>query len=192
MKKVSIKLIPRKIGKKSEVKAKRKEGYVPVEVYGKDVENLHAYMSVKDILSLPHGEVFFIEAEIDGKKKLCLLRDVQMGWLGDNPMHVDLYDVSHTKEIEVEVPVEFVGTPSGVGLGGTFEIMMHTLTIKASTESIPDKITVDVSQMGLGDVLHVRDIKPPEGCTIMDSPEEVVAVVLEPEVEETPAEETTA
>ncbi|MFN3814069.1 MAG: 50S ribosomal protein L25/general stress protein Ctc [Aquificaceae bacterium] len=190
MKKVSIRLIPRKIGKKSEIKAKRREGYVPVEVYGKDVENLHAYMNVKDILSLPHGEVFFIEAEIDGEKKLCLLRDIQMGWLGDNPMHIDLYDVSHTKEIEVEVPVEFFGTPVGVGLGGTFEIMMHTLTIRASTESIPDKITVDVSGMGLGDVLHVRDIKLPEGCTIMDSPEEVVAVVLEPEVEETPAEET--
>jgi large subunit ribosomal protein L25 len=58
-------------------------------------------------------------------------------------------------------------------------------------ESIPDKIVVDVSKLGLGDSLHVRDIQPPTNCVILDNPEEVVAVVLEPEVEETPSEETT-
>lgn len=189
MKKVSLKLIPRRLGKKSELKNMRREGYVPVEIYGKDVENKHAYVSLKDLIALPHGETFLIEAEIEGDKKVCLLRDIQMGYLGDNPMHVDLYDISHTKEIEVEVPLEFAGVPAGVGLGGTFEIMMHTLTVKAPVDSIPDKITVDVSYMGLGDVLHVRDIAPPAGCVIMDSPEEVLAVVLEPEVEETTTEE---
>ncbi|MEZ0361164.1 MAG: 50S ribosomal protein L25/general stress protein Ctc [Hydrogenobacter sp.] len=192
MKKVSLKLIPRRLGKKSELKNMRREGYVPVEIYGKDVENKHAYVSLKELMALPHGEAFLIEAEIDGDKKVCLLRDIQMGYLGDNPMHVDLYDISHTKEIEVEVPLEFAGVPAGVGLGGTFEIMMHTLTVKAPVDSIPDKITVDVSYMGLGDVLHVRDIAPPTGCVIMDSPEEVLAVVLEPEVEETTTEEASA
>lgn len=189
MKRVSVKLMPRRLGRKSELKAKRREGYIPVELYGKDVENIHAYISLKDLRSMPYGETFLIEAEIDGEKRLCLLRDVQMGWLGDNPMHVDLLDVSHVKDIEVEVPIEFVGTPAGVGLGGTFEPVMHSLTIKASIDKLPDKIVVNVSNLGLGDVLHVRDIAPPEGCVIMDSPEETVAVVLEPEVEETPTAE---
>ncbi|MCS7285235.1 MAG: 50S ribosomal protein L25/general stress protein Ctc [Hydrogenobacter thermophilus] len=173
------------------MKRMRREGYIPVEVYGKDVENRHAYVSLKDLMSLPHGETFLIEADMDGEKRVCLLKDIQVGYLGDDPVHVDLYDISHTKEIEIEVPLEFVGTPAGVGLGGTFEVMMHTLTVKASVDSIPDKITVDVSAMNVGDVLHVRDITPPSGCVIMDSPEEVIAVVLEPEVEETPTEETT-
>lgn len=191
MRKVSLKLIPRELGKKSEIKRMRRGGYIPVEVYGKNVENRHAYVSLKDLMSLPHGETFLIEADVDGERRMCLLKDIQVGYLGDDPVHVDLYDISHTKEIEIEVPLEFVGTPAGVGLGGTFEVMMHTLTVKASVDSIPDKITVDVSAMNLGDVLHVRDITPPSGCVIMDSPEEVIAVVLEPEVEETPAEETT-
>ncbi|ADC88850.1 ribosomal 5S rRNA E-loop binding protein Ctc/L25/TL5 [Thermocrinis albus DSM 14484] len=185
MKRIEVKLIPRKPGKKSEIKRMRKEGYVPVEIYGKDVENTHAYMKVKDLLSLPHGETFLLVAEIEGEKRVCLLKEVQTGWLGDDPLHVDLYDISHVRELELEVPVEFVGTPAGVGLGGTFEAVLTTLTVKAPIDRIPDKIVVDVSSLGLGDALHVRDIQPPEGCIIMDNPEEVVAVVLEPEVEET-------
>lgn len=184
MKRVQVKLIPRQLGKKSEKKRLRKEGYVPVEVYGKEVENQHAYISIRDLKSFPHGETFLIEAEIDGQKRLCLLRETQMGWLGDNPIHVDLQDITNVKEIEVEVPIEFVGTPAGVGLGGTFEPLMHSFTVKASVEKLPEKITVDVSGLGLGDALHVRDVLPPEGCIIMDSPEETVAVVLEPETEE--------
>ncbi len=184
MKRVQVRLIPRSIGKKSEIKKFRKQGYVPVEVYGKAVENRHAYISIKDLKTFPKGETFLIEAEIDGDKRLCLLREMQMGWLGDNPIHVDLQDITHVSEIEVEVPIEFVGTPAGVSLGGTFEPLMHSLTVKARVDKLPDKITVDVGGLGLGDAIHVRDIVPPEGCVIMDSPEETVAVVLEPEVEE--------
>ncbi len=120
-----------------------------------------------------------------------LFEGSQYGWLGDNPIHIDLYDISKVKEIDIEVPVEFVGVPEGVALGGTFEVILSTLTVRASVESIPDKIVVDVSKLGLGDSLHVRDIQPPANCVILDNPEEVVAVVLEPEAEETPTEETT-
>lgn len=192
MKKVQVKLIPRIVGKKSEVKRFRKQGFIPVEIYGKGVENIHAYMSIKDLKALPYGETFLIEAEIEGQKRLCILKEIQMGWLGDNPLHVDLQDITHVSEIEVEVPIEFVGTPVGVGMGGTFEPLMHSLTVKARIDMIPEKIVVDVSNLGLGDALHVRDIVPPEGCKIMDSPEETVAVVLEPEAEEETTETTTA
>ncbi len=184
MKKVQVRLIPRLVGKKSEVKKFRKQGYVPVEIYGNGVENVHAYMSLKDLYSFPQGEAFLVEAEINGEKRVCLLKDVRVGWLGDNPIHVDLQDITYTQEIEVEVPIEFVGTPSGVALGGTFEPLLHSLTVKAKIDKLPDKIVVDVSHLGLGDAIHVRDIVPPEGCIIMDSPEETVAVVLEPEATE--------
>ncbi|MEJ7554209.1 MAG: 50S ribosomal protein L25/general stress protein Ctc [Aquificaceae bacterium] len=185
MKRVQVKLIPRTIGRKSEIKKFRREGYVPVEIYGKGVENTHAYISMRDLKAFPRGETFLIEAEINGEKRVCLLKEIQFGWLGDNPIHVDFQDITHVSEIEVEVPIEFVGTPVGVGLGGTFEPLMHSLTIKARLDKLPEKIVVDVSGLGLGDALHVRDIVPPEGCVIMDSPEETVAVVLEPEAEET-------
>ncbi len=189
MKRVRVELKERVPGKKSETKRFRREGYIPVEIYGKGVENRHAWMSEKDFLSLPHGETFLVEAQINGEKRVCILKDIQFGWLGDNPIHIDLYDLANVTEIEVEVPIEFTGTPAGVELGGTFEVLMHSLTVKAKPTNLPDKIVIDVSGLGLGDVLHVRDIQPPEGCIILDSPEETVAVVAEPEVEEV-AEET--
>jgi len=191
MKRIEVKLIPRTSQRKSEKKQMKREGYIPVEVYGKGVENAHAYMSLKDFLALPHGETFLIVADLNGDKRVCFLKEVQYGWLGDNPIHIDLYDISKVKEIDIEVPVEFVGVPEGVSLGGTFEVILPTLTVRASVESIPDKIVVDVSKLGLGDSLHVRDVQPPANCVILDNPEEVVAVVLEPEVEEAPTEETT-
>nr|ACH72973.1 5S rRNA-binding protein [Aquifex aeolicus] len=195
MRRVKVKLLPRKPGRKSDLKRKRREGWLPVEIYGKGVENKHAWINVKDFASLPHGEAFLIEAELDGETRVCLLKDIQFGWLGNNPIHIDLYDLSNVEEIEVEVPIEFVGTPAGVEAGGTFEPVMHTLTIKAPPAKIPEKIVVDVSGLGLGEALHVRDITPPEGCMILDNPEETVAVVYEPEEEvigeeETGAEET--
>ncbi len=184
MKRVSVKLKERTPGKKSETKSMRREGYIPVEIYGKGVSNTHAWMSTKDFLNLPHGETFLIEAEVNGEKRVCILKDIQFGWLGDNPIHIDLYDLANVTEIEVEVPIEFAGTPAGVELGGTFEVLMHSLTVKARPVNLPDKIVIDVSSLGLGEALHVRDVTPPEGCIILDNPEETVAVVAEPEVEE--------
>ncbi len=189
MKRIEVKLIPRTSARKSDKKRMKREGYIPVEVYGKDVENAHAYMNLKDFLALPHGETFTIVADLNGEKRVCFLKEVQYSWLGDDPIHIDLYDISKVKEIDIEVPVEFVGIPEGVSLGGTFEVVLSTLTVRANVENIPDKIVVDVSKLGLGDSLHVRDIQPPASCVILDNPEEVVAVVLEPETEETPTEE---
>jgi len=192
MKRVKVKLKERVPGKKSEIKRMRREGFIPVEIYGKGVENVHAWISAKDFLAFPHGETFLIEAEVNGEKRVCILKDIQFGWLGDDPIHVDFYDLANVTEIEVEVPIEFVGTPAGVELGGTFEALMHSLTIKARPANLPDKITIDVSGMGLGDVLHVRDVQPPEGCVILDNPEETIAIVAEPEAEEVAEEEAEA
>ncbi len=192
MKKVSLEVTPRQVGKRSELKRKRREGFIPVEIYGKDVENYHGYIKARDLEKLvAEGGTFLIEVETNGKKRVCILKDIQYGWLGDNPIHVDLYDISNVTDLEVEVPIEFVGTPVGVTEGGTFEPILHTLTIKAPPQNIPEKITIDVSNLGLGDSLHVSDITPPEGCKILDSPEETIAVVLEVEEEETVTEETT-
>ena len=191
MKRVSVRIERRDTGRKAYVKEMRAKGYIPVEIYGKGVDNAHGWISAKDLLSFPHGEAFLIEAGVDGDKRVCILKDVQYGWLGDNPIHIDLYDLSRVKEIDVEIPLEFVGKPAGVELGGTFEILMHTLTIRVKPAELPDRIQVDVSSLGLGEALHVRDISVPEGCSVLDNPEETVAVVVEPEVEEETVEEET-
>ena len=188
MRRIKVELFPRRVGKKGELKRKRREGFLPVEIYGKGVENIHAFMRLKDFEKLPHGESFLLIAKINGQERLCFLKEVQYGYLGDNPIHVDLLDISHLERIEMELPLEFVGKPIGVEKGGTFEILMHTLSVKADPRSAPEKITVDVSKLDLGDVLKVKDLTLPEEIEVLDEPEENLCVVVEPEEEETEGE----
>ncbi|MCX7760944.1 MAG: 50S ribosomal protein L25/general stress protein Ctc [Hydrogenothermaceae bacterium] len=188
---IEWKALPREKGTKSEVKQKRREGYIPAELYGKGHPNVSVYISKKDLLKRPKG-LFFINVLVEGDEnpKLCILKDIQYNYLGDEPIHVDLYEVTHGVEIDVEVPVEFIGKPKGLELGGIFEPHLHSIVIRTTPKNIPEKITIDVSNLGLGEVLHVRDIPPIEGVRIMTPGDETVAVVSEPEVEVT--EEETA
>jgi large subunit ribosomal protein L25 len=195
---IEWKAIPRTVGKKSEVKKFRAQGYIPVEVYGKGKENAHAYIYWKDLVNRPKG-MFLIDLKIEGEEepRICILKDIQYNYLGDQPIHVDLYEVTFGVELDVDVPVVLVGTPKGLEYGGVLEQHLHTITIRTVPRKIPDKIEVDVSNLGLGDVLFVKDITPPEGVKIMENPDEVVAVVIEPEetaeaTEEETTEETTA
>lgn len=188
---IEWKALPREKGTKSQLNQKRKEGYIPAELYGKGHPNVSVYINKKELLKRPKG-LFFINVNIEGQEpKLCILKDIQYNYLGDEPIHVDLYEVTQGVEIDVEVPVEFVGKPKGLEMGGIFEPHLHSIVIRTTPKNIPEKIYIDVSNLGLGEVLHVRDIPQIEGVRIMTSGDETVAVVSEPE-EETPAEETTA
>jgi len=191
MRRIPLKAIQRRLGRKSELKRMRKAGWLPAEVYGKGVENLHVYISKKDFEKLPHGEAFLINLEVEGEQepRVCIVKEVQTDWTGTNPIHVDLQDLTHTAEIEAEIPVHIVGTPKGLEKGGTLEVAMPTITIKAPPAKLPEHIEVDVSDLDVGDVLYVKDLPVPEGTQIMDNPDEVVVVILEPE-EETTGEET--
>jgi large subunit ribosomal protein L25 len=188
--KIEWKALPRTTGKKSEVKEYRRKGYIPAEVYGKGKENAHAYIYWKDLVDRPKG-MFLIDLHIEGEEepRICILKDIQYNYLGDQPIHVDLYEVTFGVELDVDVPVVLVGTPKGLEFGGVLEQHLHTITIRTVPRKIPDKIEVDVSHLGLGDVLYVRDIPVPEGVKIMENPDEVVAVVIEPETEEKTEEE---
>jgi large subunit ribosomal protein L25 len=192
MRRIPLKALPRKIGRKSELKRMRKQGWLPAEVYGKGVENLHVYISKKDFEKLPHGEAFLINLEVEGEQepRMCILKEVQTDWTGTNPIHVDLQDLTNTAEIEAEIPIHVVGTPKGLEKGGTLEIVMPTITVKTPPAKLPEYIEIDVSNLDLGDVIYVKDIPVPEGTKIVDNPDEVVIVLLEPEEEKTEGEET--
>jgi large subunit ribosomal protein L25 len=192
MRRIPLKAIPRKLGRKSELKRMRREGWLPAEVYGKGVENFHVYIPKKDFEKLPHGEAYLINLEVEGEKepRVCIVKEVQTDWTGTNPIHVDLQDLTYTAEIEAEIPVHVVGTPKGLEKGGTLEITMPTITVKAPPAKLPEHIEIDVSDLDLGDVIYVKDLPVPEGTKIMDNPDEVVIVLLEPEEEKTEGEET--
>ena len=177
---------------KQVVKKLRREGLLPAIIYGGGrPEATPISISKKALKDLMHYHGL-IELSIDeGKdKRMVILKDIQYDYLGTNPVHVDFQEVKMDEPIETVVELEFVGEPKGVKEGGTLEILMRELDIKCLPGNIPEKIVVDISNLGIGDVLHVKDIPAPKGVEFLNAPDETVVVVSEPEEEVTSEEET--
>jgi large subunit ribosomal protein L25 len=174
----------------------RREGLLPAIIYGGGrPETTPIAISQKVLKDLLHYHGL-IELSIDkGKdKRMVILKEVQYDYLGTNPVHVDFQEVKMDEPIETVVELEFVGEPKGVKEGGTLEILMREIDIKCLPDRIPEKIVVDISNLEIGDVLHIKDIPVPEGVQILNPPDETVVVISEPEEttsEEEASEETT-
>ncbi|MFN3407325.1 MAG: 50S ribosomal protein L25, partial [Caldimicrobium sp.] len=116
-------------------------------------------------------------------KKQAILKEIQKDPVSDLFIHLDFQLIEEGRPIEVEVPLEFVGKPIGITKGGILEIILHELTIECLPTEIPDKIVVDISNLDIGDSLHVRDLQLPQGLKVKDHPEETVTTVVAEEEE---------
>jgi large subunit ribosomal protein L25 len=105
-------------------------------------------------------------------------------------LHVDFHAVSMDEKIEADVPVEPVGVANGVkNFGGLLEQSLRTLEVECLPRDLPDKITVDVSALNIGDSIHVRDIRLPAGVAAITQSDLTAFSVLAPAVEEEPVAE---
>lgn len=172
------------------VRRLRREGRVPAILYGHDQPNETVSLDARQLaraLDTP-AQVFSIE--IDGVAVPALVKEVQYETYGKHVVHVDLMRVDLSQEVEVEVHLEFLGTPKGLSEGGSFETRTVTVRVACRADAIPDKITVDISGLGVGDHLSASDIVVPEGVRVVDDAHEAICGVVETRVAalETPAE----
>jgi len=180
---------------KSGVNKVRGRGLCPAVVYGPGVEAVNVAIDPKVFLKLVStaGENALIDLTLgDAGTKKVIVREIQYDPLKPMPIHVDFYLVSLDRAIEVRVPLELVGTPVPVAQkSGMLTQAMHELSVECLPGSIPASIKVDVSALGLGDSLHVRDLAIPAGVTVLDAPEHTVAAVagLQAEAAAAPATE---
>ena len=180
---------------KSGVNKVRGRGLCPAVVYGPGAEAVNVAIDPKVFLKLVStaGENALIDLALgDAGTKKVIVREIQYDPLKPMPIHVDFYLVSLDRAIEVRVPLELVGTPVPVAQkSGMLTQAMHELSVECLPGSIPASIKVDVSALGLGDSLHVRDLAIPAGVTVLDAPEHTVAAVagLQAEAAAAPATE---
>ncbi|NOZ92854.1 50S ribosomal protein L25/general stress protein Ctc [bacterium 3DAC] len=169
------------------VRRLRQAGYMPGVVYGKDIDPIPIKVNMKDFrktVKEAHGGVVFFKVSIDGKEPfLAVLQDIQRDNVTREVIHFDLHKIAEDEEITVDIPIEFVGEPKGVKEGGILEIVLHELEIEAPANKIPEKIVVDLSDLGIDDTIHVEDLQLPEGVRTTHDPEEVVVTVTAPEEE---------
>ncbi len=199
MKKVSLTVYKRDTKRKSELKELRKNGLIPGIIYGEGLkENLPISVNKSEILKLlklKREEDFLIEIEVDGDKNkfVTLIKEEQYHPVTDEVIHVDFHSVSLEKEIVAKVPIHFIGEPKGVKAGGVLYKALHELEVEAKPLDLPSFIEVDISDLEVGDSIHIEDLKVPQNVKILHDPFETVVSVtkVEEEVEVTKPEEVT-
>ncbi len=195
-KQVKLAAEPRTALGRSAVRKLKAQGAIPAVIYGAKDKPEPLQVSRRDInalLSHAAGENILVELEVAGKNRLALVQEIQHSPVGGEVLHVDFHAVSMDEKIEAEVPLEPVGIANGVkNFGGLLEQSVRALEIECLPKDLPDKLTVDVSALNIGDAIHVRDIVLPEGVRTRIQPDLTVFSVLAPTVEEEPVAEVAA
>jgi len=187
MKEMTLKVKSRKETGTSGSKKLRKEGKIPGVFYGAGEKSVLLELDERSFLSIMRsglGENVIIDLNIDGDEKnskKVLIKEIQHDPVWGNILHVDFQHISMEKKIRVNIPIHLVGTAEGVTDGGILQHATRELEIECLPLDIPEKVEVNVSDLKIGDVIHVRDLKL-EKVTVLSDPDISVVSVVPPTV----------
>lgn len=197
MQRLKLEVSVRKAAGRSALRKLRAQGAVPAVLYGTGVEALSLVIdgrSLERVLRTGANTLLDLRGPKEVKGKLALLKEVQRDPVSQRLLHCDVYAVDAKKKLHVSVPFHFEGRPRGVEQqGGIFETPAMEIDVSCLPFSIPDKISIDVSNLEIGDTIHLRDIELPEDVEALADGSLTVAQVSAPRVEavaepEAPAE----
>jgi large subunit ribosomal protein L25 len=178
---------------KNDARRSRRDGMVPITVYGGGAETVAAVAPLRDLAAILRSEsgrntIFTIDVEGLGPSEV-MFHDRQIDPIRGRLIHADLTRLVKGQKIEVTVPLHLEGEPVGVKeKQGVLEQIFREIEIRCEPRSIPDSINVDVSHLDVHDVLHVSDLVVAEGIEILEDAEVVIATVgiVKEEVEAAP------
>jgi large subunit ribosomal protein L25 len=151
---------------KGKLNALRKEGEIPAVFYGKNITPSTITVSSKSFVSLIkiHGANVIIDLNFKDKKKTAIVKSLQRDVLTQIPIHIDFQAVSLEDEVEVLVPIHIDGIADGVkNFGGVMEFMLREIKVKALPKNIPQKISIDISALGIGQGITIADLPKLDG-----------------------------
>lgn len=161
--------------------ALRRQGFVPAVLYGAHIASLHVSIPEKDLLNLLDHVTRStpVEVKVDGKDTYhVFLKDIQVHPLTQRFLHLDLYVADPDRPLEMHVPVRFLGTARGIKDGGILEAVHAYIPVQAMPARMPARIEVDVSDLGVGDSILIKDIPWAEGVQPLPPPEDAVVAVV--------------
>lgn len=173
----------------SAARAIRREGKVPAVIYGHGRDSASLAVSGMELDKALQGiaaESTVIELKVDGTPAQVLIREIQRHPTRLHITHVDFYEIHAGETLTLGVPLRLVGTPSGVrNQGGVLEQFLREIEIEVLPKDIPDQLELDVTELEIGDSLHVRDLSV-ANAEILDEPDATICTVVPPRVEEEP------
>ncbi|HVM32887.1 MAG TPA: 50S ribosomal protein L25 [bacterium] len=196
MKQVSIAAKIRTARGSAQTRRLRAEGLVPAELYGHKETNQSIAVNGKDlnkILAASRGENVFFVLNVDGAKgeaPLAIIKELQYDKIKSSIIHADFHKVNMNEKIRIKVPVKIVNgdIADGVKEGGTLQIFMRTLEVYCLPNQTPESIQVDVLSLKVGEVIHISDLKLPEGVKATQDGVSVIVSVAAQAAEEVKAE----
>jgi large subunit ribosomal protein L25 len=176
MKKVSMSGSPRENVGKKDAKKHRREGKVPCVLYGGE-KQYHFTVNDRDfskVIFTP--EVYIINLKIGDKEYNAILQDVQYHPVTDVVLHVDFLEILPGKPVVIGIPVSIEGNAPGVLKGGRLVKKMRKLKVKGLIDELPEKITLNIDKLDIGDSIKIKDVKV-SNLEFLDSPNaEVIGV----------------
>ncbi|MEZ5386237.1 MAG: 50S ribosomal protein L25 [Prosthecobacter sp.] len=176
----------------SAVKRLRKSGIVPAALYGRKAQPTNLQVNAKTFSKLLEGSAsdnILVSLKIEGAaEQLALVQEVQHDYLRGGILHIDFHAVVSDEEIHANVPVITVGESPGQKLGGLIEFLHHEVEVHCLPKDLPENIEVDISELQLGQAVHIGDMKFPERVTPRLAADVVIIMCVEPKVESAAAE----
>ena len=168
----------RKVGNKAVLKAFRREGLVPCNLYGLGMENVLFTVNAKELKTLTDTpKSYIVDLVLDGgKAQTAILHEIQWHPVTDNCLHVDFLAVGTEKPITISVPLVITGHAKGVQQGGKFYQNARSLRVSALMNDLPDEITVDITPLGLDKRIKAGDVKL-EGITVTTDKDAIICGV---------------
>jgi large subunit ribosomal protein L25 len=178
--------IRKEIGKRA--RSLRRSGKIPGIYYGHGRQNIPVALQEAVLKPLyTTSAMYIINLKLDdGSDHMCILRDVQLDPVTERPIHFDLYGLSESEPLTLEVPIKLTGgIPKGVREGGILQHVMHRLKVSCLPKNIPDHIEINVEDLGLNRSIHVRDVTIPD-VKILDIETSTVVAVVPPVIVKEP------
>ncbi|ABF92702.1 ribosomal 5S rRNA E-loop binding protein Ctc/L25/TL5 [Myxococcus xanthus DK 1622] len=179
---------PREGSGKGVARRLRAQGLIPAVVYGKHLEKpVHISVNpkaVRQAINTPHKFNTLIQIKVEGGDRQVLLKDYQMDPVTRAILHADFLDVRPTDKVKVNVPLVLSGRAQGVADGGLLTQARREIEVWSLPGAIPEKIEVDVTPMKIAEVLHINDLKLPEGVSVKTNVNYTLAVISAPEAVE--------
>lgn len=181
----SIELLtqPRDVSGSRAARKLRRQGRVPAVVYGHGEGTASITVGGDELQKAIRHGARVVDLKTDSGLQKALIREVQWDHLGKELLHADFSRVSQDERVVVPVPLHIRGQSPGVTAGGLLDQPLHSLSVECPAIAVPDHIRVNVGELLIGGIIHVRDLALPEGVKVMGDPDAIVVQVKAPEAE---------
>lgn len=176
MKTVVIKGKKRETVGKKEAKKLRSQDIVPAVLYGGE-EAIHFAVPFTELRQLVYTpNVYLVDIDIEGTIYKAMMQDIQWHAVEEQILHVDFLMIQDGKSIKIDVPVTVTGLAKGIKMGGKLSTNLRRLKVKALAKDLPDSITVDVTELGIGQTINVSEVEI-ENVELLDTKSNVIVSV---------------